>query len=144
MLCFILGKSAVFKVHIALPSPVRVPQSEFVGALLLGDFTRGFEPQEFKALRANLFDPRDCWQEKERGQDKGWTYYPTDKIDKTGARMNFVFAFDTMPLECSTKILHFEVADCVLLKDFQEFNLFLHVPVAVTLVCPELDAETLI
>lgn len=128
----------MFKISLVRPGPVRLKPTEKIGALLMGDFGRGFDLADYRQLRANLSEPRDCWLEKHPLQEKGFTFVPPDR---PGSRMTFVFTFDTVPCVSTNRLLRFEVVECSLLTDLTDLKIFLHVPIAVTLACEELASS---
>ena len=127
MIVFTAGTPPVAK------STLQIDIKHFVGQALLQ-----LDSVEYKKFRQCLQLPRDAWRELHQPQDRGFTYIP-DRAEKSGHRLNFVFIYDTLPLDSTSKHLHFERTECTILNEFADLKILHHLPIAATFTCSELS-----
>eukprot|EP01125_Pyxidicula_operculata_P011631 TRINITY_DN3812_c0_g2_i2.p1 TRINITY_DN3812_c0_g2~~TRINITY_DN3812_c0_g2_i2.p1 ORF type:complete len:2464 (-),score=554.47 TRINITY_DN3812_c0_g2_i2:160-7446(-) len=120
------GSSVTFKLKLKQQGPVKLKKSSHIMAMFIGDLNYNFKQPDIPHLRSMLGNPKDVFEER-HPNEKGYTY----TSGTTSSRRNFIFVYDSMPMDKVRKISSLECEDCKLCDD-SSIHGVPHVPVTFT------------
>jgi len=102
----LVGNSSIFRIHLKQQGPIKLKKTSQVMAIFIGEMGK---PQDSATLRNLLGNPRDLFHAKSSSSKNG-------NHRSTEMRRNFVYVYDTVPLDATNPIDPLECEECNLVE----------------------------